>query len=103
MKTTNQYQDVEREIKAAFKLSTRIVLAAAVVLILVATWAMQGCSTRSLIVSPDGAVNASATAFVYCPEAILIRAGDVEMLSEASGVGAVVQSLGNNAAEVMRP
>lgn len=80
----------------------RVVAAVCIVLVLAATWVMQGCSTRTLIIHPDGTVNASVTAIGYCPEATVIRAGDVEMLSEASGVGAVVQSLGHDAVEVMR-
>lgn len=103
MKTPNQYSDVEREIKAAFKWPTRIVLIATAVLILIATWVTQGCSTRTLLVMPDGTINATVTRLLYCPEAGLIRAGSVEMLSETSGVGATVQALGNNAVEVMKP
>lgn len=103
MKTPNQYPDVEREIKAAFKWPTRIVLIATAVLILIATWVTQGCSTRTLLVMPDGTINATVTSLLYCPEAGLIRAGSVEMLSETSGVGATVQALGNNAVEVMKP
>lgn len=62
-----------------------------------------GCSTRTLVIHPDGTVNSTQMAFVYCPEATLVRAGDVEMISEASGVGAVVQALGDNAVEVLQP
>lgn len=62
-------------------------------LIFAAIIATQGCSTRTLVVMPDGTVNASVTAVGYCPEATLIRAGSVEMISEASGVGAVVRDV----------
>lgn len=77
-----------------------------VVLVLIgAGYLMGGCSTRTLRIAPDGTVNATHTAVGYCPEAVLIRIdnGTVEMLSEASGVGATVQALGHDAAEVMKP
>lgn len=105
MKILDQYPDVSREIRDAFRWPTRICIIALVALILIATWVTQGCSTRTLYVSPDGAVNATHTAVGYCPEAVLIRIdnGTVEMLAEASGVGATVQALGSNAVEVIKP
>ena len=71
----------------------RVVLAALAILLALASWLMVGCSTRTLHIAPDGTVNATVTAVGYCPEATLIRAGGVEMLSEASGVGAVVRDV----------
>lgn len=62
-----------------------------------------GCSARTLTIHPDGTVNSTQMAFVYCPEATLIRVGDVEMISEASGVGAVIQALGDNVTEALQP
>ena len=67
---------------------------------------LPGCSIHMINITP-GNVNATSAALFYCPEASVIRVQDgnrtVDMLSEASGVGAVMESLGNNAAEVMRP
>lgn len=75
-------------------------------MIIVALLALAGCSTHTISITPHG-VNATSAALLYCPEATVIRIADgnrtVDMLSEASGVGAVVQGLGNNAVEVMRP
>ena len=52
-----------------------------------------GCSTHTISITPAG-VNATSTSFLYCPEARAIRAQDgkksVDMIGEASGVGAVV-------------
>ena len=68
--------------------------------------AIADCSTHTISITP-GCVNATSTALLYCPEATVIRVQDgnrtVDMLGEASGVGPVLESLGNNAAEVMRP
>lgn len=68
--------------------------------------ALAACATHTITITP-GCVNATSAALLYCPEATVIRIADgnrtVDMLSEASGVGAVVQGLGNNAVEVMRP
>ena len=54
---------------------------------------LSGCSTHTISITP-GCVNATSTALLYCPEATVIRIVDgnrtVDMLSEASGVGAVV-------------
>jgi len=105
MKMIDQYPDVEQEIRAALKWPMRLCLAIGLVCLLgAACLALQGCSTRTLTIHPDGTVNASQTALGYCPEAVLIRVEDgrVEMLSEASGVGATVQALGRDAVEVMR-
>ena len=66
-------------------------------------WLATGCSTRTMHISHDGNVTISQTALGYCPEAVLIRASDVEMMSDASGVGATLRSLGDNAVEVMKP
>lgn len=67
---------------------------------------LSACSTHTISITP-GCVNATSSALLYCPEATVIRVVDgnrtVDMLSEASGVGAVVQGLGDNAVEVMRP
>ena len=67
---------------------------------------LSGCSTHTISITP-GCVNATSTAMIYCPEATVIRVTDgnrtVDMVGESSGVGAVLESLGNNAAEVMRP
>ena len=68
--------------------------------------ALAACSTHTISIAP-GCVNATSTALLYCPEATVIRVQDgnrtVDMLSEASGVGAVVQGLGHDAVEVMKP
>ena len=68
--------------------------------------AIAACSTHTISITP-GCVNATSTALLYCPEATVIRVQDgnrtVDVLGEASGVGPVLESLGNNAAEVMRP
>ena len=67
--------------------------------------ALAACSSHIISITP-GCVNATSTALIYCPEATVIRVQDgnraVDLLSEASGVGPVLESLGNNAAEVMR-
>jgi hypothetical protein len=64
------------------------------------------CSTRSIIITPDG-INATSTTMLYCPEATVTRVQDgnrtVDMMGETSGVGAAVQSLGHDAVEVLRP
>ena len=68
--------------------------------------ALAACSTHTISITP-GCVNATSTALLYCPEATVIRVQDgnrtVDVLSEASGVGAVVQGLGHDAVEVMKP
>lgn len=68
--------------------------------------ALAACSTHTISITP-WCVNATSTALLYCPEATVIRVQDgnrtVDMLSEASGVGAVVQGLGHDAVEVMKP
>ena len=55
--------------------------------------ALAGCSTHTISIGPDS-INATSTSFLYCPEARIIRAQDgkrtVDMVGEASGVGAVV-------------
>jgi hypothetical protein len=51
--TKEEIEMAEREIKAAFKWPSRIVITAAVVLLGIATWAMQGCATISMT-TPDG-------------------------------------------------
>ena len=67
---------------------------------------LPGCSIHMINITP-GNVNATSAALFYCPEASVIRVQDgnrtVDMLSEASGVGAVVQGLGHDAVEVMKP
>ena len=67
---------------------------------------LPGCSMHTISITPQG-VNATSAALFYCPEASVIRVQDgnrtVDMLSEASGVGAVVQGLGHDAVEVMKP
>ena len=68
--------------------------------------ALAACSAHTISITP-GCVNATSTALLYCPEATVIRVQDgnrtVDVLGEASGVGAVVQGLGHDAVEVMRP
>ena len=68
--------------------------------------ALAACSTHTISITPGG-VNATSAALFYCPEASVIRVQEgnrtVDMLSEASGVGAVVQGLGHDAVEVMKP
>ena len=67
---------------------------------------LPGCSMHMINITP-GNVNATSAALFYCPEASVIRVQDgnrtVDMLSEASGVGAVMQSLGDDAVEVLQP
>ena len=67
---------------------------------------LPGCSIHMINITP-GNVNATSAALFYCPEASVIRVQDgnrtVDMLSEASGVGAVVQGLGHDAVEVLQP
>ncbi len=62
---------------------------------------LSGCSTHTIQTT---GVNATSTAVLYCPEALVIRIdnGTVTLGAESAGVGTVVQSLGDNAAEVMR-
>jgi len=54
---------------------------------------LTSCSTRSIIITPDG-INATSSAFLYCPEATVTRIADgnrtADMIGETSGVGAVV-------------
>lgn len=71
-----------------------ILVGAAIVAAMI--WAivlLSGCSTHTIRITPQG-VNATSTALLYCPEATVLRVQDgnrtVDMLSEASGVGAVV-------------
>lgn len=90
-------------ITEGFIASTKtLALLAAIVLLAILLF---GCSTHTISITP-GCVNATSSALLYCPEATVIPVVDgnrtVDMLSEASGVGAVVQGLGDNAAEVMR-
>lgn len=80
----------------------RLVEYAALVIVVTVACLAAGCSHRTLHIAPDGAVNATSTTLLYCPEASLIRAGDVQMVGETAGVGATVQALGRDAVEVMR-
>lgn len=97
-------QDFIADIHAGMWTSLKF-LALLAVLILFAILAA-ACSTHTISITP-GCVNATSTALLYCPEASVIRVQDgnrtVDMLSEASGVGAVVQGLGHDAVEVMKP
>ena len=64
--------------------------------------ALTACSTHT-IQTPT--VNATSSAFLYCPEALVIQIDGkrVSMGAESSGVGAVVQALGHEAAVVIKP
>ena len=92
MKLIDQMPEIDRVERTAIRAGA-IMFAVGIILLAIASWLMVGCSTRTLVVMPDGTVNASVTALGYCPEATLIRAGGVEMISEASGVGAVVRDV----------
>ena len=60
---------------------------------------LSGCSTRTIIITPEG-INATSSSFLYCPEATVTRISDgnrtADMVGETSGVGAVVT-------EVLKP
>lgn len=66
------------------------------VAIIITLLALAGCSTHTISIGPDS-INATSTSFLYCPEARVIRAQDgkrsVDMVGEASGVGAVVRDV----------
>jgi hypothetical protein len=51
---------------------------------------LTSCSTRSIVITP-GCVNATSSAFLYCPEASVVRIADgnrtVDMVGAESGVG----------------
>lgn len=68
----------------------RLALLAALVLVALILF---GCSTRTIIITPDG-INATSSALLYCPEATVIQVQDgnrtADMVGETSGVGAVV-------------
>ena len=70
--------------------------------LIIALLALSACSTHT-IQTPG--VNATATAFLYCPEALVVQVDGkrVNMGAESSGVGAVVQALGHEAAGVVKP
>lgn len=72
------------------------------IIVAVMIWAivlLSGCSTRTIIITPD-CINATASSFLYCPEATVTRISDgnrtADMVGETSGVGAVVT-------EVLKP
>lgn len=52
--------------------------------------ALCACSTRSIVITPDS-INATSSAFLYCPEASVTRVQDgnrtVDMVGTESGVG----------------
>lgn len=64
------------------------------------------CSTKTLIINEHG-INATSSAFLYCPEAAAIQLHDGNrtgnMTVDESGVGKTVQALGDNAVEVLKP
>lgn len=66
---------------------------------------LTACSIKTYT-SPEG-VKVTSGSFIYCPEASVTRVQDgnrtVDMMGETSGVGAAVQSLGHDAAEVFKP
>lgn len=111
MKIIDQFPDVDRLkriVRPAAEWAMCAIFAVGMTaLVFAAIIATQGCSTRTLVVMPDGTINATVTSLLYCPEATVIRVQDgnrtVDVMGEASGVGPVLESLGNNAAEVMRP
>lgn len=95
----NPFRDIKGEVDSVERIGITagvFMFVVGVSLVVLVSWLMTGCSTRTLLVAPDGTVNATVTAFGYCPEATSITAGKVKMISEASGVGAVVT-------EVLRP
>lgn len=54
---------------------------------------LSGCSTRTIIITPDG-INCTSSSFLYCPEATVTQVHDgnrtADLVGETSGVGAVV-------------
>ena len=71
-------------------------------ILLAAIVALAACSTHT-IQTPG--VNATSSAFLYCPEALVVSIDGkkVNLGAESSGVGAVVQALGHEAAGVVKP
>ena len=69
-------------------------------LVFILIWCVS-CSTH-VIQSPG--VNATSTAFLYCPEALVLQIDGkkVSIGAESAGVGAVVQALGHEAAGVIK-
>ena len=70
-------------------------------ILMAAIVALAACSTHTI---QTPVVNATSSAFLYCPEALVIQLDGkrVNLGAESSGVGAVVQALGHEAAGVMR-
>lgn len=87
-------QDFIADIRAGMWVSLKLL--AVFVIVVGLLFILTGCSTHTITITPQG-VNATSSAFVYCPEATVIRVQDgnrtVDMLGEASGVGAVVQGV----------
>lgn len=95
--------DFIAELRAGMWTSLKF-LALLVALVLFGLW-LCSCAKHQVYITPQG-VNATSSTLFYCPAATVLRVQDgnrtVDVLSEASGVGAVVTGLGNNAAEVIR-
>lgn len=90
-------QDFVANLSAGMWTSLKFLALLAVVVLLALL--LLSCSTHTVSITPLG-INATSTALLYCPEATVTRITDgnrtVDVLSETSGVGAVVQ-------EVLKP
>lgn len=79
----------------------------AVALVLCAAFTLAACANRTVTIAPDGTINATVSAFGYCPESEALRIVDgkrsVELGADSSGVGGVVTGLGAQAVEVLKP
>lgn len=95
--------DPKREVNDAFMWPTIIVFVAAVALLVIASCAMSGCSTHNLV-TPSG-INATSSEFLYCPAKTELRIKDdnrtIVWTADESGVGTVVQSLGDDVSNVL--
>lgn len=84
MKLIDQYPDVEKDVRDAFRWPMRLCWAVGIVCLLVAAcMALQGCSTKTYT-SPEGA-KITSTTFIYGPELTGLRAVDGNRTLEIEG------------------
>lgn len=87
MKLTHEDHDMDMDAKKAvddaFRWPVRIVVGAAVVLMIVATLVLQGCATKTYT-SPEGA-SITSTTFIYGPELTGMKAVDGNRTLEIQG------------------
>lgn len=83
---------------------TSIKMLAAVAALVWVGFILWGCSTKTLIINEAG-INATSSAFLYCPEASVIQINDGNrtgnMTADESGVGTVLQKVSGDVTNIL--